>query len=262
MERSCVRAIQLGLPAIAFTEHYDFTRWVVPPDARTGIFGDAHLVGADGQFDPPPLEVDGYLESLSRCRARFSELRIMSGVELGEPHWFSDRVRNRLDRARFDCLLGSLHSIEIDGRPWILKDLSGKTAPATLEPRDMVRAYLAEALRMVESCGDFAVLAHIDYPARGWPAHLGAFPAVEFEEEFRAVLRALANSGRALEINTRLPLDPEIVGWWYDVGGEAVTFGSDAHRPEAIASRFPNATAIAEAKGFRPGREPFEPWRR
>jgi hypothetical protein len=36
----------------------------------------------------------------------------------------------------------------------------------------------------------------------------------DFEAEYRAVLRTLAGSGRALELNTRLPLDPLIVSWW------------------------------------------------
>ena len=34
----------------------------------------------------------------------------------------------------------------------------------------------------------------------------GPFDPFEFEEEFRNALRATAQSGRALEINTRIPL--------------------------------------------------------
>jgi len=35
MERSCMQAIELGLPAIAFTEHLDHTAWPVAADAPT-----------------------------------------------------------------------------------------------------------------------------------------------------------------------------------------------------------------------------------
>jgi len=55
------------------------------------------------------------------------------------------------------------------------------------------------------------VLAHIDYPLRSWPAEAGTFDISGFEGEFRHALRALARSGRALEINTSGPLHPEIV---------------------------------------------------
>jgi histidinol-phosphatase (PHP family) len=44
MERTCARAVELGLPAVAFTEHLDRTAWPAPADepylvslpARTG----------------------------------------------------------------------------------------------------------------------------------------------------------------------------------------------------------------------------------
>jgi histidinol-phosphatase (PHP family) len=262
MADSCSRAVALGLPAIAFTEHVDLTRWVMPAETRAGMTVHAHLVGSDGRFDPPPLDVEGYFEALERCKARFPELRILSGVEVGEPHWFRRETDVLLSGGAFDRVLGSLHSVELDGRPWIIDTLIGAGAPAGVEPRSIVRAYLAEALRMVEAVGDFAVLAHIDYPARHWPPGQGPFSAGAFEEEFRAVLEALARSGRALEINTRRPFEQAIVAWWYEAGGEAVSFGSDAHRPDAVATGFAAAAAMAEAAGFRPGRHPFDVWRR
>jgi histidinol-phosphatase (PHP family) len=48
--------------------------------------------------------------------------------------------------------------------------------------------------------------------------------------------------------------------WWAEEGGERITFASDAHTPDALASRFPEAVILAEAFGFRPGRTPEEPW--
>jgi len=42
----------------------------------------------------------------------------------------------------------------------------------------------------------------------------------------------------------------------------AVTFGSDAHDPAAVARRFPDAAHMAEAHGFRPGRDAHDFWAR
>ena len=53
-----------------------------------------------------------------------------------------------------------------------------------------------------------------------------------------------------------LPLDASILRWWHDEGGEAVTFGSDAHEPDAIAAGFHDAAAMADELGFRPGSDP------
>src|SRR6266571_655670 len=77
MEASCARAVELGLPSIAFTDHMEFTRWVIAPEGRGVLHRDAGKVGPDRQFDAPPLDVDGYLECLQRCRDRFPGLRIL-----------------------------------------------------------------------------------------------------------------------------------------------------------------------------------------
>jgi histidinol-phosphatase (PHP family) len=250
------------LPAVAFTEHFDLTRWVIPPGARADKVLHGHRIDEGGRFNPPAFDVDGYREALERCQAQFPELDILSGVELGEPHWFSDQTADLLAGGAFDRVLGSLHSLMIDDRPWIIDTLAGAGAPPGIDFGAVVREYLLEALRMVEANDDFAVLAHIDYPARYWPVERGGFPAARFEEEFRAVLKALAASGRALEVNTRRPLEQVVVRWWHEAGGDAVSFGSDAHRPAAVAAGFRDAVAMVEAAGFRPGRHPFDLWRR
>ena len=257
MERSCARAVELGLPSIAFTEHADFTRWVIDPDvaARTRSRHPA-WIGPDDRFSPPPLDVAGYLACVQRCRDRFPGLRILSGTELGEPHWHKDAVNALLGTGTFDRVLGSVHSLELDAIR--LVDLLFDRA----EPADLIRAYLGETLRLAESTAPFAVLAHIDYPVRHWPAEAGAFDAAGFEDEYRTVLGALARSGRALELNTRVPLPAVIVRWWYEAGGEALVFGSDAHWPAVVARRFAYAASAAEATGFHAGRYPHDFWRR
>lgn len=260
MDASCARAVELGLASIAFTEHVDYARWVVPRD-KWAPYGS--LVGPDGRFDAPPLDAEGYLTCLDRCRAAYPDLRIVSGVELGEPHRFDAEARSLLGSGRFERVLGSLHTLELGGQLWNVHQLLGDTAaPGDPSPGEVVRAYLAETLQMVQTCALFGVLAHIDYPIRRWPAHLGRFEPSLFEEEFRAVLRALASSGRALEVNTRIPLDATIVAWWRDEGGEAITLGSDAHRPDNVASRFGEVAAMLEAVGFMPGRDASGLWGR
>jgi histidinol-phosphatase (PHP family) len=260
MEGSCARAVELGLPSIAFTEHVDASRWVLTAEARSLM--PQERIHPDGRFDPPSLDTDGYLACVQRCRDRFPGLRILTGVELGEPHWFGDQSRALLRSGDFDRVLGSLHSLEIGDGPWLVDHLFWASAPEGVEPADVVRGYLAETVRMVESSDLFEVLAHIDYPVRGWPAAAGPFAAADFEDEYRAVLRALAGTGRALEVNTRLPLASEVVGWWYEVGGPAVSFGSDAHQPSLVAHGFEDAAAMVEAHGFHPGRHPHDFWRR
>jgi histidinol-phosphatase (PHP family) len=59
-----------------------------------------------------------------------------------------------------------------------------------------------------------------------------------------------------------VPLSPTVLRWWHDEGGDAVSFGSDAHDPDTVARGFGTAAAMAEAAGFRPPNDPLRFWTR
>ncbi|AGL20494.1 histidinol phosphatase of PHP family [Actinoplanes sp. N902-109] len=257
MEQTCARAVELGLPAIAFTEHTDFTTWaVLNRDIHQDPVRKPHA-SPEGLMVPPRLDVEGYRECLERCREKYPSLRIIHGVELGESHWVREQAATLLAEGGFERVLGSLHCLPT-GPDRVLAEVSGVYLD---RPADqVVRDYLAEITRMIEGSDLFGVLAHIDYPTRAWP--LGTFDPGQFEEEFRHALRALAAGGRALEVNTRNQPFPEIVRWFRDEGGQIVTFGSDAHTPDGITKGFREAVDMVEAHGFRPGRHPYDRWTR
>jgi hypothetical protein len=52
-------------------------------------------------------------DSVERCRRQFPELRILSGVELGQPHIDAVKARQPLDLSALDRLNGSLHTLPI-----------------------------------------------------------------------------------------------------------------------------------------------------
>jgi histidinol-phosphatase (PHP family) len=256
MELACARAVELGLPGVAFTEHVDFTEWGAADVSDTGV--RPARVGPRPHVQP--LDVAGYSADLARCRESFPGLRILSGIEAGEPHLFAGSVAQTLASGDFDRVLGSLHAIEYDGAlDFVDDDLFRR-----LDPHDLMRRYFAEMLVLVEGSSVFSVLAHCDYPRRYWPTQrAGHYAETEFEEEYRAVFRSLASSGRALEINTRSPLaSVELVRWWRQEGGDAISFGSDAHDPWCVGKGFDVAVDIAEAAGFKPGRDRVDFWRR
>lgn len=243
MRLACARAAELGLPGLAFTEHVDFTDWILADGRRVA-----------------PLDVEGYQADIARCRDEFPELRILSGIEAGEPHRFPAEVGAVLASGDFQRVLGSLHGIDVDGTLAAI----GSRLFARIDPHDLMRRYFAELAVLVDGSSVFNVLAHCDYPRRYWPTdRVGPYRDADFEEEYRTVFRALASSGRALEINTRSPMASVAqMTWWWDEGGDAVSFGSDAHEPFLVGAHFDVAVDVAEAAGFKPGRDRFDFWRR
>ena len=252
MVAECERALELGVPAVAFTEHLDFNDYG-PGDAiaTTGI--------KPGWWDAMrPLDVTGYLAGIEECRHRFPSLRILSGVEAGEPHLFAGSVDAVLAAGSFDRVLGSLHALAWEGR-----QVNSSSLFRILAPAEVMRRYLAEVTALVKGSGAFEILAHLDYPRRHWPAGAGPYAESDFEQEYRAVLRALASSGRVLEVNTFSPMaSVTMLRWWREEGGTAVSFGSDAHVASRVGDKFRRAVEIAEAAGFGRGRDPADFWRR
>jgi len=251
MVRSCEQALAIGLPAVAFTEHLEFTVGG-EGDAIAGVATDARWWGRI-----KPLDVTGYLAAIEECRERYPGLRILSGVEAGEPHLFAASAGAIVRGHSFDRVLGSLHAVPYRGRLVAADALFG-----SMPDDEVMRYYFAELLRLIEGSDLFEVLAHLDFPRRYWPRGPHLYREDPFEEEYRTVLRALAQSGRVLEINTKSPMaSVDLVRWWRDAGGTAVSFGSDAHLPHRVGDRFKLAVDVVESAGFRAGHDPYDFWR-
>ena len=236
MVETCDRAVQLGLESVAFTDHLDYTPWEVDLDELDGL--DSLKVYVSGStLTPPPFDVDGYLESIERCRAEYPAVRILTGVEFGEPHRNADAAVDILERGQFERINGSLHSLQEGDRFYEPVGLF-RLKPAS----EVMRHYLDELCQMIET-SEFDVLSHIQYATRGWPQHEDPFDLSAFENDFRRALRLLARRGRALEINTRDAFRPALLTWWREEGGGAITYGSDAHSARVLANRIAKAVA-------------------
>ena len=89
MDAACARAVELGLPSVAFTEHLDLTPWFVPPESlRMFPREGADYIDETSTFHAPAIDLAAYFDSIERCRAAHPSLRILTGLEFGEPHWF------------------------------------------------------------------------------------------------------------------------------------------------------------------------------
>src|SRR4029077_2897719 len=149
MVRSCEQAAAAGLPGVAFTDHLDFTTWtggdrIGAMDLDPHRYARMHL-----------LDMAGYLAALDDCRPRFPELRLLSGVEIGEAHLWAASAAAMVAKAGPggpDRILGSLHAIPHEGRLTAADDLFQLMPPA-----DVMRRYFAELLRLVEGSGLFQV---------------------------------------------------------------------------------------------------------
>jgi histidinol-phosphatase (PHP family) len=233
MAEMCQAAIALGLPEIGFTEHYDLH---------------------PGEYDEcrDAFRLEAWAAELERCRAEFAgRLTIRAGVELGEPHRFADQDRALLARYPFDYVLGSLHWVGSDSI-FDLRYFQDRPEP------EAFRLYFEE-LEQVTRAGGFDILSHLDVPVRAAFAVYGRYDPCDHADYIRPILRSCVERGLALDINTAAlrrraqVLNPglEILRWYVELGGERVTLGSDAHRPDQVGAHLDVALDAARAAGLK-----------
>lgn len=248
MEEMGNAAVEKGLLAICFTEHNDRDYPVHPEDE-----------GREFTFDEA-----AYFRAIHRLREHFlGRLDIYAGVEIGlQPH-LADYYAKLTSAHDFDFVIGSVHVV--DGMdPYYGEIFEGKS------DREVYDRTFRETIRCIRAIPDFDVLGHMDYVVRYGQGQEKEYVREYFEALTDEILRILIGSGRGIEMNTAglkygLPfIHPrmDILEKYRRMGGEIITIGADAHRPEHVGYEFSKAREVLEACGFKyytefHGRRPY-----
>ncbi len=229
-------SVKRGLQSVCITDHLDLD---YPEDKELGP-------------DPFQLDLKKYFSMLSQIREEYrKKLDVRIGVELGlQPHL--GRIYEKLVEAYpFDFVIGSLHLVHgMD--PYYGKIFEGKTDGEVYR----------EAFRETASCLDggspFDVLGHLDYVVRYGRNKAQEYSYREFSDEIDVILKKVISAGKGLEMNmggVKYGLGfanphPDVLKRYRELGGEIVTVGADAHRPEHVAYDFEEAAEILKSCGF------------
>jgi histidinol-phosphatase (PHP family) len=227
-------AVERGIAEIAITDHVDFE-----PGAQAygyATFEDRERIVRDAAERWGPQGV-----------------QIRFGVELSYDRTWEAEIRDHLARHEYDFAIGSVHD-RVDS-PYGSKRVAGWVQGRSLA--EIVAPSFDEVVAAAQS-GLFDAIGHIDGVKRFVYPHVkpAAFEAAP--ELYEPILHALVESGTALEVNTsglRYSIGvtfphPAIVARFRELGGRALTIGSDAHGADHFASGLADGYAIAAAAGF------------
>ncbi len=241
MEDLIKEAISKGLQTVCFTEHMD---------------KDYPTAPGRSPFDPPEFNLDtqsyraAYLEMKDKYAGK---IELLFGVELGlQPHlvdWNKDYVNQNSD---FDFIIGSAHTI---GKrdPYYPSFFEGRSE------EDAYKEYFDEALQDIRLFDDFDSFGHLDYIVRYGPNTNRDYSYRKYGDHIDPILRLLVDKGIALEVNSagyRKGLgEPnpckDVIKRYRELGGELVTIGSDAHKPDSLAAFFDTVEALLLECGFK-----------
>ncbi len=226
------RAVEAGLGGVGFVAHVDFH----PKDFCSGYFS--------------PDRYDGAFEEARRA---FPGLRILKGLEIGEPHRYEQQARELVQGRRYDFVTGGLHWV---GDRMVL-DAGGFEGT---DPRTLVEEYYRQLLQMASSCG-MEILAHVGIFRRGL-AKAGLDTSLDetalWPGLLAELLTAMIDRGIALEVNTSGLRRPELVTYptarvlrmYGSLGGRLVTLGSDTHSDPWVFYGLEEGAGLLRSCGF------------
>jgi histidinol-phosphatase (PHP family) len=228
------QAVERGIAELAITDHVDFRPGAPAYGFATFELREHVVRDAAERWAPHGLAI------------RF-------GTELTYERAYEADIREHLRRHAYDYVIGSVH-IGTDS-PYAAGRVASWVAGRSLA--EIVQPYYEEVEAAARS-GLFDTLGHIDFVKRYLAPHVTADDLASAPELLEPILRALIESGTALEINTsglrqvaaETYPSPATVARFRELGGERITIGSDAHRAEHFAFALADGYGAAGAAGF------------
>lgn len=178
---------------------------------------------------------------------------IRFGVEITWDRRFAEAIAEHLERHAYDFAVGSVHIYR--DSPYAASNVAGWVAGRRLD--EIVAPYFEEVASAARS-GLFDALGHLDFVKRYLVPHVSMADLAGAPELYEPILHALIESGTALEINTsglrqaaaEMYPAPAVVARYRQLGGRAITIGSDAHRVDHFAGGLVDGYEAALAAGF------------
>ncbi|MDO4943171.1 MAG: histidinol-phosphatase HisJ family protein [Lachnospiraceae bacterium] len=249
LESMVQQAIHRNLKAICMTEHLDYDY----PD------NPEHLSFL--------LDFDAYKEKLFYLKEKYADqIELLFGIEMGLMDYLGTRYKKVADAYPFDFIIGSSHLVNgID--PY---------EPEYFREHGVFKGmqlYFESILNNIESCTelDYQVYGHLDYAIRYAPDKNTSFRFSDYQDIIEEILKRLIRKDKGIEVNStglRYGLGQpnphfDILKCYHDMGGEILTIGSDAHKPEHMAYAFDEISTILRRAGFQHytlfrGRQPYD----
>lgn len=234
MEQMIKKGITLGLSGICFTEHFDPD---YPPTPDHASF---------------PLDLSSYWDTFSSLKNSYSkEISLHFGIELGlQPH-----LKKQFDALTaeypFDFIIGSSHVVHG-------KDPYYSSYYAQRSEKAAYREYFESIAENLRIFSDIDVYGHLDYVVRYGPNQNKFYTYSDYQDIIDEILKLLVEKGIGMEVNTggfhyglgQPNPCTDIIKRYRQLGGEIITIGADAHKPEFIGYDFHKAAEILQNCGF------------
>ena len=226
-------ALELGMQYLAFTDHCD----------RDCVVA---------QLDWTQIDLAQYTASISALQKKYKDapLYIALGIEVGYDkravaHYLADFAKYQ-----FDVIINSIHLVD-------LADIYRKEYFIGKDKALAYSLYLEAVLESLDTPYDYDIVGHLGYISRNAPYEDRSMPYADFSKLIDKILLKIIELDKSLEVNSAvktLPLlhlpDTDILKRYRQLGGDNITFGSDAHQQERLAQNYQPICEQLKVLGF------------
>jgi len=233
MTEMAAAAAAAGFSCLAITDHCD-------------------LLELDGSHRKLTYDWTPVLSEREELLAQFGDkLSLPFGIEFGMGHIDPEAAHRILSQPGLDFVIGSIHNHQekSGGKDFFYGAYTSEAyCHATLDE------YIT-SVKALASTDVYDVLGHVIYPLRYMERDGQHISLETYLPRIRSILQTAVEHGRGIEVNTYVgkTVKPwrEVLALYKEVGGEIITVGSDAHRPEGVGAGIPEAYDLLRDMGFR-----------
>ncbi len=219
-----------GITELCFTDHVDFDSQDMP-------------------ISRPPADLRALRRDLNSLRNNHLSIQVKLGAEISLADMAAAKAAEEyVSPAEPDFIIGSVHTVErID--TYFPEYFIGKTKQTAYY------AYLDTILKGIKDCSMMSVLGHYDFVAKYAPFEDRRMTLDVSKELFSEIFKDLILRGKGIEVNTSAWWDGsawglDVLKFYHELGGEFVTTGSDAHKPDRVGRRLDEAAELAKMAGI------------
>lgn len=228
--------IKLGLKTICFTDHMDIDF----PDNCNLDF---------------TFNINDYVKKMEEMQFKYKkDIQILIGVELGLQTHITQEMTDFINKYPFDFIIGSSHLVDkidpYDSLYWYDTEEEG------------MRRYFNSIIDNCNAFDKFHIYGHLDYAIR-YSKEKGngeyKYTYENYKDIIDRTLETIISKGKGIEVNSSglayglgfTHPKKEILKRYKELGGEILTIGSDAHKPERMAYGFNQIEEMLKEINYR-----------
>ena len=198
------------------------------------------------------LAQEPYVRHMEELKYQYKDkIDIRIGVELGLMAHIKDKTEAYAKAYDYDFIIGSSHMVNgVD--PYYSAYYADKNEYQAYQQ------YFLSILDNVKAYDCYHVYGHLDYIMRYVPNQTKPYDPMAYGDIFREILKTIIDHGKGIEVNTGSLYKgfdfphphAAILKLYKDLGGELITIGSDAHKPQHYGYGFDRAEAVLRQCGF------------